>query len=100
MKKDDQRYCTRFLAKYGGLYLYDIDTEKRYSIDEKEMHFFYVLSSVVVSTTDESRSEERRVGRKMIRDIVLTSWQSMEDYLYMILIHRRDIPLTRKKCIL
>ena len=39
MKKDDQRYCTRFLAKYGGLSLYDIDTEKRYSIDEKEMHF-------------------------------------------------------------
>ena len=39
MKKDDQRYRTRFLAKYGGLSLYDIDTEKRYSIDEKEMHF-------------------------------------------------------------
>ena len=30
MKKDDQRYRTRFLAKYGGLSLYDIDTEKRY----------------------------------------------------------------------
>ena len=39
MKKDDQRYRTRFLAKYGGLSLYDIDTEKRYSIDDKEMHF-------------------------------------------------------------
>ena len=39
MKKDDQRYRTRFLDKYGGLSLYDIDTEKRYSIDEKEMHF-------------------------------------------------------------
>ena len=39
MKKDDQRYRTRFLARYGGLSLYDIDTEKRYSIDEKEMHF-------------------------------------------------------------
>ena len=39
MKKDDKRYHTRFLAKYGGLSLYDIDTEKRYSIDEKEMHF-------------------------------------------------------------
>ena len=35
MKKDDQRYRTRFLAKYGGLSLYDIDTEKRYSIDDK-----------------------------------------------------------------
>ena len=38
MKKDDQRYQTRFLAKYGGLYLYDIDTQKRYSIDDKEIH--------------------------------------------------------------
>ena len=39
MKKDDQRSCTRFLAKYGGLSLYDIDTEKRYSIHDKEICF-------------------------------------------------------------
>ena len=39
MKKDDQRYRTLFLAKYGGIYLYDIDTEKRYSIDNKDIHF-------------------------------------------------------------
>ena len=39
MKKDYQRYRTRFLAKNVGLSLYDIDTEKKYSIDEKEMHF-------------------------------------------------------------
>ena len=39
MKKYDQRSRTRFLAKYGGLSLYDIDTEKRYSIDDKEIHF-------------------------------------------------------------
>ena len=39
MKKDYQRYRARFLDKYGGLSLYDIDTEKRYSNDEKEMHF-------------------------------------------------------------
>ena len=39
MKKDDQIYRTRFWAKYGGLSLYDIDTEKRYSIDDKEMNF-------------------------------------------------------------
>ena len=38
-KKDNQIYRTCFLAKYEGLYLYDINTEKRYSIDEKEMHF-------------------------------------------------------------
>ena len=39
MKKYYQRYRTCLLAKYGGLSLYDIDTEKRYSIDEKDMHF-------------------------------------------------------------
>ena len=39
MKKYDQRYRNCFLAKYGGLSIYDIDTENRYSIDEKEMHF-------------------------------------------------------------
>ena len=27
------------MEKYGGLSLYDIDTEKRYSIDDKEIHF-------------------------------------------------------------
>ena len=35
MKKDGQISCTRFLAKYGGLSFYDIDTEKRYSVDDK-----------------------------------------------------------------
>ena len=39
MKKYDQRSCTRFLAKFGGLSLYDIDTEKRYSIYDKEINF-------------------------------------------------------------
>ena len=39
MKKDEQRYRTCILANYGELSLYDIDTEKRYSIDEKEIHF-------------------------------------------------------------
>ena len=39
MKKDDHRYRTCFLSKYGGLSLYDIDMEKRYSIDDKDIHF-------------------------------------------------------------
>ena len=39
MKKDDRRSRTRFLAKYEGLSLYDIDAEKRYLIDDKEIHF-------------------------------------------------------------
>ena len=38
-KKNYQRTCTRFSAKYGGLSLYDIDIENRYSIDDKEIHF-------------------------------------------------------------
>ena len=39
MKKYNQRTCTRFLAKYGGLSIYDIDMENRYSIGDKEIHF-------------------------------------------------------------
>ena len=39
MNKDDQRSRTCFLAKVGGLYLYDIDMEKRYFTDDKEIHF-------------------------------------------------------------
>ena len=35
MKKYDQIYRTRLLAKYGGLSIYDIAMEKRYSIDDK-----------------------------------------------------------------
>ena len=31
--------CTWFLAKYGGISLYDIDMEKRYSIDDKGINF-------------------------------------------------------------
>ena len=39
MKKNDHRYLTRFLSKYGGLSIYDIYMEKIYSIDDKEIHF-------------------------------------------------------------
>ena len=39
MKKYDQRSRTRFLAKYGGIYIYGIDTKMRYSIDDKEINF-------------------------------------------------------------
>ena len=39
MNKDYQRIRTRFLAKYGGLSIYDIDMEKRYSIDDQDMQF-------------------------------------------------------------
>ena len=39
MKKDYQRNCTFFLDKYGRLSLYDIGFEKRYSIDDEDIHF-------------------------------------------------------------
>ena len=39
MKKYGQRSLTRFFSKYGVIYLYDINMEKRYSIDDKEIHF-------------------------------------------------------------
>ena len=39
MKKYYQRSCNQFLAKYGGLSLYNIDMEKIYSTDDKEIHF-------------------------------------------------------------
>ena len=35
MNKYDQIYWTLFLAKYGGISLYDIDTAKKYHIDDK-----------------------------------------------------------------
>ena len=37
--------------------------------------------------------------RKMIRDLGLASWPSMEDHLFIILIRRRDITLMIKKLI-
>ena len=39
MKKYYQRTRNHFLAKYGGLTLYDIDMEKIYSIDDKDIRF-------------------------------------------------------------
>ena len=39
MKKDDHRTCTRFLAKYGELCIYNIHFEKIYSIDDEDTNF-------------------------------------------------------------
>ena len=52
MKKDDQSSRTRFLAKYGGLSLYDIDAEKRYSIDDKEINFVKGDGYALISNPD------------------------------------------------
>ena len=39
MKKNDQRYRTCFLSKYGGISLYNIDLNKIYIIDHKYILF-------------------------------------------------------------
>ena len=39
MNKYDQIFRNCFLCKYVGLSIYDIDMEKRYSIDDKEIKF-------------------------------------------------------------
>ena len=52
MNKDDHRYHTRFLAKYGGLSLYDIDTEKIYSIEDKEIHFVNADGYALIGNPD------------------------------------------------
>ena len=52
MKKYDQRTHTSFLSKYLGLYLYAIDMEKRYYIDDKDIHFVKGYGYAVISIPD------------------------------------------------
>ena len=52
VKKDDQRSRTFFLAKYGGLSIYDIYMEKRYSIDDKEIHFVKGYGYALIGNPD------------------------------------------------
>ena len=52
MKKDDQIFRTRFLAKYVGLPIYDIDTEKKYSIYDKEIHSVKGVGYALIGNPD------------------------------------------------
>ena len=52
MNKYYQRYRTLFLAKYGGLYIFDIDTEKRYFIDDKGIHFVEGYGYALIGNLD------------------------------------------------
>ena len=52
MKKNDQRTRTRFLAKYVGLSLYDIDMEKRNSIDDRGIHFVKGYGYALIGNPD------------------------------------------------
>ena len=38
MKKNYQRNCTFFLAKYGGISIYDIDQGERFSVDDEDSY--------------------------------------------------------------
>ena len=52
MKKNDQRTRTRFLAKYVGLSLYDIDMERRNSIDDRGIHFVKGYGYALIGNPD------------------------------------------------
>ena len=52
MKKNDQRTRTRFLEKYVELYFYDIDFEKRYSIDNEDIHFVKGYGYALIGNPD------------------------------------------------
>ena len=52
MKKYDQRTCTCILEKYGGLSIYDIDMEKRYSVYDKYIHFVKWKGSSLIGNPD------------------------------------------------
>ena len=51
-KKNHPRTCTRLLEKYGGLYLYDIDMEKRYFNDDKGIHFVKGYGYALIGNPD------------------------------------------------
>ena len=52
MKKTDQISRTRFLAKYGGLSLYDIDIKKRYTIDNEDIQFVKKYGNILIDNPD------------------------------------------------
>ena len=88
MKKDDQIYCTRFLAKYGGLYLHDIDTEKRYSIDDKEINFVKGDGYALIGNPDFSDGSSTDHGYFCIHDDffdrILSTKQDSDIIIYVI----------------
>ena len=68
MKKNDQRNRTCFLAKYGGLSLYDIDFEKIYSIDDKSIHFVKVDGYALIGNPYHPDETSTYHGYFFIRD--------------------------------
>ena len=68
MKKDDQVSRTHFLSEYGGLSLYDIDMEKRYSIDDKEIHFLKGNGYALIGNRDHPDGSSTNHGYFCIHD--------------------------------
>ena len=52
MKKNDQRTRTRFLDKYGGLYINSIDFGNRCSIDDEDIQFVKVDVYALIGNPD------------------------------------------------
>ena len=53
-RENDQRTCTCFLDKYGGLSLYDFDFEKRYPIDDEDIKFENGYGYALIGNPDHS----------------------------------------------
>ena len=51
-EKQDQGYRTRFLGNYCGLALYNIYIEKRYTIDDEDLHFVKKCEYYLVGNPD------------------------------------------------
>ena len=69
MKKYYQRYRTRFLDKYGGLSIYDIDMKKRYSIDEKEIHSVKGYGNALIGNPDHPDGTSTDHGYFCVHDV-------------------------------
>ena len=54
MKETDQISCTRFLEKYGGLSLNDIDLKSIYTLDHEDILFVNKHGYDLTGNTDET----------------------------------------------
>ena len=68
MKKNDQRTRKRFLEKYVGLSHYDIDMEKRYSIDDEDIRFVKVDGYALIGNPDHPDGTSTYHGYYCIHD--------------------------------
>ena len=72
MKKNDQRHRTRLLEKYGGFSLYDIDVEKRYTIDDEGIRFVTKYGYALIGNPDQTDETSTDNEYFLIHDEFLT----------------------------